>query len=188
VKIRTILLKLDPNADEKQGAAAKVRAEETRRRVVLGEEFANVAKDVSDDPSKVRGGEIGWVRKGMLLPELEPAVWALKPGELSEVLKSKFGYHIFKLEDHRVPGRLSFDEVKARLIDTLKAEKVGAAIEALVRQRTLKAKIKALDPSLNAALESFQAQLKAETGKPATATKNVAAPTTKPTPNVPKKP
>ncbi|MBZ5590223.1 MAG: peptidylprolyl isomerase [Acidobacteriia bacterium] len=186
LKIRTILLKAEPNADEKQAAAAKERAEVTRRRVTLGEDMAKVASEVSDDPSKARGGDVGWVRKGMLLPELEPAVWALKPGQLSEVLKSKYGYHIFKVEDHRVPGRISFDEVKARLTETIKNEKLGAAIEVLVRERSKKANIKALDPTLNAALESFQAQLKAETGKPAT--KGVAAPTTNPTPDASKKP
>ncbi len=176
VRIRGIMLKLDPKADEKQAADVKTRADLTRKRIVLGEEMANVAKEVSDDPTKTRGGEIGWVRKGMLLPELEPAVWALKPGEVSEVLKSQYGYHIFKLEERRAPGKLSFDEVKGRLTGIIKNERLGNSIEELVKERRAKAKIEALDPAVKTALEPLP------TPKPGN------TPANQPQPNAPKKP
>lgn len=181
VRLRTILLKLDPSADEKQVAAVKDHAELARKQLVLGEDMAAVAKDVSDDPSKARGGDLGWVRKGMLLPELEPAVWALKPGELSEVLKSTLGYHLFKAEGRRMPGKVSFDEVKSTLTDTIKNEKLVAAMEALTKERRAKAKIEAFDPVVKATLETLQAQLAARppiSGKPAT----------EPAPGAPKRP
>ncbi len=180
IRLRTILVKVDPNADEKQLAAAKERAELARRGVNLGEEMASVARDSSDDPSKARGGDIGWVRKGMLLPELEAPVWAMKPGELSPVIKSSLGFHVFKVEDRRGAGKISFDDVKTRLIPSLKNEKLLAAIEVLVKERWAKAKFEALDPSVKATLDELrsQAQAKPTTGKPGAA----------PAPNEPKKP
>jgi parvulin-like peptidyl-prolyl isomerase len=173
VRLRTILLNLEPNTDEKQAAAAKDRAERIRKRLIDGEDMAAVAKEVSDDPSKGQGGDIGWVRKGKLLPELEPAVWALKPGELSAVLKSPLGYHIVKVEEHRGPGRAPFDEVKSLLTDNLRKEKLVAAIETLVKERRANAKIEALDPAVKAALEGLQPRIEARpptSGGPATGT------------------
>jgi len=173
VRVRTILFKLDPDADERQVIAAKLRAEDFRRRLVSGEDMAAMATSVSDDTSKENGGEIGWVRQGMLLPELEPGVWALKPGEVSEVLKSKLGYHLFKVEERRIPGKVSFDDVKGKVINIVKNEKVLAALEALVKERRAGAKIEALDPSIKAAVEALQPQREA---KPLTATGSLIGP------------
>lgn len=180
VRLRTILVKVDPNADEKQLAAAKERAELARKRVNLGEDMASVARDGSDDPSKARGGDIGWVRKGMLLAELEASVWAMKPGELSPVLKTSLGYHVFKVEDRRIAGKLPFDDVKTRLIANLKNEKLLAAIEVLVKERWATAKLEALDPSVKVTLDELQSQAKA---RPTTGKSGAA-----PAPNEPKKP
>jgi len=167
VRLRTILVTVDPKADEKQVEAAKQRAELARRGVNLGEDMAQLAKTTSDDPSKARGGDIGWVRKGMLLPDLEAPVWALKPGELSPVIKSNLGFHIFKMEDRRLAGKFSFEEVKNRLLANLKNERVLEGIETLVRSRRGSAKIEALDPAVKTALDELQSQgAKPAAGKP----------------------
>jgi parvulin-like peptidyl-prolyl isomerase len=147
VRVRTILFLLDP-----QAAPARERAELVRTRVLKGEDMAALAKKVSDDPSGPNGGDIGWVRKGMLLPELEPVVWALKSGELSEVLKSALGYHIFKVEDRRVARKVPFDEVKSKLTDIIRNKKLVAALEALVKERRSRARVEALDPGVKAVL------------------------------------
>jgi parvulin-like peptidyl-prolyl isomerase len=153
VRLRTILLQVVPNADEMQVNAVKTRAEEARKRVVVGEDMGVVAQAVSEDPSRARGGEIGWVRKGMLLPEVEDTVWALKAGELSPVLRSKVGYHLFLVEDHRAAGRVAFEEVKGRLLEALNSNKLATAVETLVQERQAKASIVALDPVVKAVLE-----------------------------------
>ncbi|HVN74696.1 MAG TPA: peptidylprolyl isomerase [Thermoanaerobaculaceae bacterium] len=190
IKLRVLLVPLPPGADEKADAAAKARAEDARKRIVAGEDFAKVAQEVSSDPSKAHGGEVGWVRKGVLLPELEPAVWALKNGEVSAVLKTKYGYHIFKADDRRMPGPLPFDEVKQTLITYLRNSKINAGINAVIAERKAKAKIEALDPKVKAALESLQATPHpAPAGvTPAAPAPSTAAPTPKPLSDAPKTP
>ena len=153
VKLRMILVKVNPQADQKEDATLKARAEDARKRVVGGEDFAKVAAEISDDPSKSSGGEIGWVRQGLMLPELETAVWSLKAGEVSPVLRSKYGYHIFKADERRAAGQTSFDEAKGSLTTYLKNRKVDDTIEAVIKERRAKAKIEALDPAVKAALE-----------------------------------
>ncbi|MGD1147238.1 MAG: peptidylprolyl isomerase [Thermoanaerobaculaceae bacterium] len=190
VKLRVLMVAVKPGSDEKEDATAKARAEDAYKRVVGGEDFAKVAQEVSGDPSKARGGEIGWVRKGLLRPELEAPVWALKAGEVSSVLKANFGYYIFKVDERRLPGSLSFEEVKPRLLGNLKNEKIEATVRMVVAERRAKAKIDVLDPALKAALESAEAQVKPMTGaaKPAPTAQSGAAPTPKPVSDVPKQP
>ncbi len=185
VKVRMILVKVNPAADQKEEAALKARADEARKRVTGGEDFAKVATEISDDPSKAKGGEIAaWIQKGRMLPDLEGPVWALKPGEVSQVVRSKYGYHIFKMESRRDAGQTSFDEVKPSLVSYLKNHKVDEAIQGVIQERRAKAKIEALDPAVKAALEPLPAP---QAAVPGAAPAKPAAPVARPT-DAPKKP
>ncbi len=152
VKVRMILIELPDVATPDAENAAKVRAAQTVSRLAAGEDFAKVAGEVSDDPTKSRGGEVGWVSRGQLLPELDAAVFALKPGEFSKTVRTKYGYHIMGVTEHREPGRSSFDEVAPNLSNMLKGIKVRDAMRQLVAERRATAKIETLDPAIKAAL------------------------------------
>ena len=74
-------------------------AQELRAKIVKGESFANLAKEYSIDVSKKRSGDLGFFGRGVMVPEFEKAAFALQKGQVSDVVKTQFGYHIIKRLD-----------------------------------------------------------------------------------------
>jgi peptidyl-prolyl cis-trans isomerase C len=77
-----------------------------------GADFAAVASEYSKDLTKDRGGDLGYFKKGQMIPEFENAAFSLKPGETSDVIKTRFGYHIIHLNDRKPATYRSFEEVE----------------------------------------------------------------------------
>jgi peptidyl-prolyl cis-trans isomerase SurA len=97
VKIRHILLNVEPNEDAI--AAARQKAEDIRKRLLKGEDFAEMAKQFSEDPgSAARGGELGLTQRGDMVKEFEEEAFNLEPGEISEIVQSQFGLHIIQVQ------------------------------------------------------------------------------------------
>lgn len=74
-------------------------AQELKARITRGESFANLAKQYSIDGSKRRGGDLGFFGRGMMVPEFEKTAFALEKGQVSDIVKTQFGYHIIKRLD-----------------------------------------------------------------------------------------
>lgn len=136
-----ILVKVDAKASAEEKEKAKQRAEALLKRVKGGEDFAAVAKAESGCPSATVGGDLGTFGRGQMVPPFEQAVFALKPGEISPVVESKFGFHIIKLVERHEAGKVGYDEVKARIFEYLKAEKVRKEVTGFVDELKAKAKI-----------------------------------------------
>ncbi|WP_455200973.1 SurA N-terminal domain-containing protein [Kaarinaea lacus] len=116
-RTRHILINVDAGATEEQTQAAKKKAEDLHKQIVEGADFEKLAKEYSEDPgSKELGGDIGFFGTGSLDPFYEEAMFNLKVGEVSEPVKSAFGYHIIKLEEIREQKAKPFEEVRATLI------------------------------------------------------------------------
>jgi len=121
---------------ETGGSEAEDRAREkiaaVIKRAKAGEDFAKLAREVSEDPgSKDKGGDLGWVSQGMMVPQFEQALFALKKGELSaEPVRTPFGFHAIKVTDAREASRKPMKEVAPQIRDRLAAEAADRAAKA----------------------------------------------------------
>lgn len=98
-RARHVLVELTPTRNEDQ---ARARAEQARQRLQQGADFASVAREFSDDlGSAMNGGELGWVRPGQTVPAFEEAMGSLSTNQLSEPVRSQFGYHVIEVLERR---------------------------------------------------------------------------------------
>lgn len=137
VKASHILIKtVDDDGKElskKKQEEAKKKAEDILKKVKSGEDFSKLAKEYSEDEgSGANGGDLDYFTKGEMVPEFEAAAWGLKPGEVSELVKTQFGYHIIKVTD-KIDKQLSFDDVKDTIKSELLKEKYNKAVEKFVK-------------------------------------------------------
>jgi peptidyl-prolyl cis-trans isomerase C len=102
--------------DDKASAAAKAKIEATIARLKKGEDFEKVAKEVTEDPSgKANGGDLGYFTKEQMVPEFSDVAFKLDKGQISEPVKTQFGWHVIKVEDKRVKPAPTFDQVKPQI-------------------------------------------------------------------------
>ena len=120
-RARHILIQIDDDTD---ADAARQRIEELRQRIDQGEDFAALAKQYSEDPgSAPEGGDLGFFARGIMDPEFEDMAFALEVGEVSQPVRTQFGYHLIKLEAVRGGEGKSFAEVREQLASELKRKK-----------------------------------------------------------------
>jgi peptidyl-prolyl cis-trans isomerase D len=119
VHARHILIKVEDNASPEAKAEAKKHAEQLLARAKKGEDFASLARQFSEDTgSAKKGGDLGWNPKGRMVKPFDDAQFALKPGEISDLVQSTFGYHIIKVEGIR-EGDVPVAEAKHELAEKL---------------------------------------------------------------------
>lgn len=117
--------------------AARKKAEAARERCTAGvEDFAAIARELSEGPSAPTGGDLGWVTRDQLVGPLSNAVFSLQPGEISPVVQSRFGFHVATITDRRPAERISLeeasDQVEAFLRRQRTTEAVGELLETLL--------------------------------------------------------
>lgn len=148
VTARHILIasELDDTPEEKE--AKKAKADELRKKIVDGADFATVAAESSDCPSKNRGGDLGAFSRGQMVKPFEDAAFTQKVDEVGPVVETQFGYHIIQVTKHEEPHTIQLSEVKERLAKGIHAQKRQDAARDFVMDLREKADIKFIDPSL----------------------------------------
>jgi peptidyl-prolyl cis-trans isomerase D len=131
VRVAHVLVRVPPVGGSDAENAAKAKIEDVIKRARGGEDFAKLAREISEDKaSAAQGGELGLVGPGELVAPFEQAAFALKKGEISEPVRTPFGYHAIRVLDIREGGKAPLKDVAAKIKETLgtqKAERAAAA-------------------------------------------------------------
>jgi len=143
IRARHILFRADPK-DEKAQAEAQARAQAALERLKKGEDFATVAGELTEDPSgKENGGDLDYFSKDQMVPEFANVAFQMYPGQMSNPVRTQFGWHIIKLEDRRNRPVPEFEKVRPQIETFL----VRRGQTELISQLREKAKIERLDKS-----------------------------------------
>ena len=141
VKASHILIKADANADEAKKAEAKKKIKEVQQKLKDGGDFSALAKEFSEGPSNVKGGDLGYFNRGQMVKPFEDAAFAMQPNEVSDIVETRFGYHLIKVYDKKPEQVLAYADVKDKLNEHLKKEKVAKQASEYVAKLRKNAKI-----------------------------------------------
>jgi len=144
VKASHILIGVDSSATPEVKAKAKEKAEAVLKDLKAGKDFAEAAKADSTCPSKDQGGDLGFFGKGQMVPAFEQVAFALKPGEISEVVETQFGYHIIKLIEKKDAEPPKLEELKEKIATFLKGQKTQKAVYDYVTRLRKETKVEIL--------------------------------------------
>jgi len=141
VRASHILFKIEQDASEETRALKRKELEDVRERILGGADFAELATEYSDCPSKQRGGDLGLFERGRMLKEFEDAAFAMAPGDISDVVETQFGYHVIKVTEHNEPRTLALEDVHDEVANYLKTSREETAFESYLQNLRQNAQI-----------------------------------------------
>ena len=124
IKASHILIKVDAKADDAQKAEARKKIEAVQQKLKDGGDFAALAKEYSEGPSSAKGGDLGYFKRGQMVKPFEEAALALKPNEVSDIVETRFGYHLIIVYDIKPEQTLTYADVKDKINQRMKQEKI----------------------------------------------------------------
>jgi peptidyl-prolyl cis-trans isomerase SurA len=134
VGLRELLVAVKDSKDPKQVAAALKKAQDLVVRARKGEKFPELARDYSDAATKDQGGDIGFYKKGGLLPKMEEIVFKAERGAVTDPIRVDNGYEILKIEEHYKAGQAAFDDVENEVMEKLYSPRMAPKIRAYLTQ------------------------------------------------------
>lgn len=141
VKASHILIKVEPDAKEEDKAAALKKIKDVQGKLKEGAKFDALAKEYSEGPSKDKGGDLGYFRRGQMVKPFEEKAFALKPGEVSDIVETQFGYHLIEVVDVKPASVVPFSEVKDRIQKFLQQQKTQTEMFAFIAELRKAAKV-----------------------------------------------
>lgn len=145
VRARHILITVDANASAEQKQAARTKIDQLRTQVLGGADFATVARENSQDPgSAPRGGELGWLVRGQTVPAFEAAAFGGEVGKLSEVIETRFGFHLVEVQEKVAASTVPFEQARPRIEELLKQRGIEQAVRAKLNELAAASKVEVL--------------------------------------------
>lgn len=141
VHARHILVKVAPDANDADKGAARKKIDDIKKRIEKGEDFAELAKSVSEGPSSTNGGDLGFFSKEQMVKPFSDAAFAMKPNEISDIVETRFGYHIIQMLECRPAETVAFSDVKERIVGNLRNERIQKEVHAYLEKLREGAKI-----------------------------------------------
>jgi peptidyl-prolyl cis-trans isomerase D len=146
ILIKTPLPGPDGKVDEKGVAAAQQRAQDLLKQLKAGAKFEDLAKKYSEDPGSAKeGGSLGWIGKGRTVPEFEKAAFSQPKGQIGDLVKSSYGFHIIRVDDRQDAHMKTLDEVKDQIEPVLKQQKAQQIAQKQAEDFLQQAKSQGLD-------------------------------------------
>lgn len=124
VRIRQILITVPKDCDAETKEKKRSSAQETLKRLRNGEPFSLLAAKVSQGPAAQEGGDLGYIEKGLILPEVDTVAFSLKKGEISDIIETSVGFHIIQVVDKRGAGIKPPESVREEIIEKLGSKKI----------------------------------------------------------------
>lgn len=142
VHVRHILVAKAAGDDDKVKAGKKAKAEDLRKQIIAGADFAEIAKKNSDCPSKENGGDLGVFSRGEMVKQFEDAAFSQDVKAIGPVVETEFGYHIIQVLEKNAPKVLSLDDrMKANISTLLQQQKQQEAFETILKKLRAKSNI-----------------------------------------------
>lgn len=142
IRVRHILIRSQPGSEPGQDAAARRKIETIRDKIAQGEDFAVLAKQFSEEPARDQGGDMGYIQRGQVIPEIEAVAFDLQAGETSPIVTSGHGFHLIRVTDRRPARVIAFTEARADIQETLIQVKRAQAVQDYVDALRRKADIR----------------------------------------------
>jgi parvulin-like peptidyl-prolyl isomerase len=149
MRISHIFIQSDPKGGDSRKKELRGKAEKILKNLKDDQDFADLAREYSDGPTKNNGGDLGYLRKGQLEKQFESKVLTLKKGEITDIIETEYGFHIFKVTDIKPETILAYENVKEKVKKFLVDEKTKKEADEYARKLREKSDVKILLPELN---------------------------------------
>jgi peptidyl-prolyl cis-trans isomerase C len=144
VRASHILIRVDEKADAGAKQKARAQVDALLKRAKAGEDFAKLAKENSADGSAAQGGDLNFFGRGQMVPAFDEAAFSLKPGQISDVVTTQFGYHIIKVTERKEPSTVPLDQVSERIKQFLSGQKKQQKADEFITALKQKSRIEVL--------------------------------------------
>ena len=144
VRAAHILIRVDEKADAAAKKKARAEIDGVLKQAKAGADFAKLAQQHSQDGSAAQGGDLGNFTKGQMVPAFDKVAFELKPGQISDVVTTQFGYHVIKVIEHKQGRVVPFEEAQSRIKDYLGREKKQGHADKFIEALKKKSKIEVL--------------------------------------------